>query len=224
MVRDPGYRGISATSGARWRWSGRCRHLRGDGTPYCGGKGRASQVIRVGHASPACKVRARRRGRGRHDAGRAPGRSLPASASPRGSADVLIGRGAVTKTLNVRTSMRSPMRCAFETRANAARCCSKAESSDFIRFNRAAVRQTTPGRAGPCHRSKGRRQRRAEAPRDAHRPARHDVATLRRELDTCVRCCPTSPRIRGCCCPEAPACSERHETASCRRPRRWWAA
>uniref|UniRef100_UPI003FA6D4D4 hypothetical protein n=1 Tax=Salmonella enterica TaxID=28901 RepID=UPI003FA6D4D4 len=53
VVRNPNYRGVSATF---WRSLARV----GDGstfevmgTPFCG-KGEPSQVIRVGHASPAC--------------------------------------------------------------------------------------------------------------------------------------------------------------------------
>ena len=53
VVRNPNYRGVSATF---WRALARV----GDGstfevmgTPFCG-KGEPSQVIRVGHASPAC--------------------------------------------------------------------------------------------------------------------------------------------------------------------------
>jgi predicted Zn-dependent protease len=52
-VRNPNYRGVSATF---WRSLSRV----GDrdsfevmGTPFCG-KGEPGQVIRVGHSSPAC--------------------------------------------------------------------------------------------------------------------------------------------------------------------------
>jgi predicted Zn-dependent protease len=54
VVRNPNYRGISATF---WR----SLALVGDrstfevlGSPFCG-KGEPNQLIRVGHASPACK-------------------------------------------------------------------------------------------------------------------------------------------------------------------------
>jgi len=54
VVRNPNYRGVSATF-----WRSLC--MVGDaatqavlGTPFCG-KGEPAQVIRVGHASPACK-------------------------------------------------------------------------------------------------------------------------------------------------------------------------
>jgi predicted Zn-dependent protease len=57
VVRNPNYRGVSATF---WR----SLAMVGDrstgavlGTPYCG-KGEPNQVIRVGHASPACKFAA----------------------------------------------------------------------------------------------------------------------------------------------------------------------
>jgi len=56
VVRNPGYRGVSATF---WRGLGAV----GDattvevlGTPFCG-KGEPGQVIRVGHAAPACLFR-----------------------------------------------------------------------------------------------------------------------------------------------------------------------
>jgi predicted Zn-dependent protease len=55
VVRNPNYRGISATF---WR----SLAMVGDavevmGTPYCG-KGEPAQIVRVGHASPACKFTA----------------------------------------------------------------------------------------------------------------------------------------------------------------------
>jgi len=56
VVKNPNYRGISASF---WR----SLDLVGDagtrqvlGTPYCG-KGEPSQIIRCGHASPACVFR-----------------------------------------------------------------------------------------------------------------------------------------------------------------------
>jgi predicted Zn-dependent protease len=54
IVKNPNYRGISATF---WRslamvGNGATREVMG--TPFCG-KGEPNQVIRVGHASPACK-------------------------------------------------------------------------------------------------------------------------------------------------------------------------
>lgn len=53
VVKNPGYRGISATF---WRSLKAVGNQGTDdvmGTPYCG-KGEPNQVIRVGHASPAC--------------------------------------------------------------------------------------------------------------------------------------------------------------------------
>ena len=53
MVKNPNYRGISASF---WRSLARVGNestVKVLGTPYCG-KGEPSQVIRVGHASPAC--------------------------------------------------------------------------------------------------------------------------------------------------------------------------
>jgi predicted Zn-dependent protease len=54
VVKNPNYRGVSATF---WRslamvGDGSTREVMG--TPFCG-KGEPSQVIRVGHAAPACK-------------------------------------------------------------------------------------------------------------------------------------------------------------------------
>ena len=53
-VRDPSYRGISATFWRSLAMVGDASTFEVMGTPYCG-KGEPSQVIRVGHASPACK-------------------------------------------------------------------------------------------------------------------------------------------------------------------------
>ena len=56
VVRNPGYRGISATF---WRSLAAVGDLAGVevlGTPFCG-KGEPGQVIRVGHASPPCLFR-----------------------------------------------------------------------------------------------------------------------------------------------------------------------
>lgn len=54
VVRDPGYRGISATFWRSLAMVGDASTFEVMGTPNCG-KGEPSQVIRVGHASPACK-------------------------------------------------------------------------------------------------------------------------------------------------------------------------
>jgi len=54
VVRNPNYRGISATFWRSLAQVGDASTLEVMGTPYCG-KGEPSQVIRVGHASPACK-------------------------------------------------------------------------------------------------------------------------------------------------------------------------
>jgi len=53
VVKNPGYRGISASFWRSLRMVGNTDTLRVLGTPYCG-KGEPSQIIRVGHASPAC--------------------------------------------------------------------------------------------------------------------------------------------------------------------------
>lgn len=53
VVRNPNYRGISATFWRSLRAVGNAATFAVMGTPYCG-KAEPSQVIRVGHASPAC--------------------------------------------------------------------------------------------------------------------------------------------------------------------------
>jgi predicted Zn-dependent protease len=53
VVRNPNYRGISAIFWRSLARVGNADTLRVLGTPYCG-KGEPSQIIRVGHASPAC--------------------------------------------------------------------------------------------------------------------------------------------------------------------------
>jgi predicted Zn-dependent protease len=53
VVRNPNYRGVSATFWRSLAGVGDASTMAVMGTPYCG-KGEPSQVIRVGHASPAC--------------------------------------------------------------------------------------------------------------------------------------------------------------------------
>lgn len=53
VVRNPNYRGISATFWRSLRAVGNAASVEVMGTPFCG-KAEPSQVIRVGHASPAC--------------------------------------------------------------------------------------------------------------------------------------------------------------------------
>jgi predicted Zn-dependent protease len=53
VVKNPNYRGISANFWRNLKRVGDASTLQVLGTPYCG-KGEPSQVIRVGHASPAC--------------------------------------------------------------------------------------------------------------------------------------------------------------------------
>jgi predicted Zn-dependent protease len=57
VVRNPNYRGISATFWRSLAMVGNESTLQVMGTPYCG-KGEPNQAIRVGHASPACKFTA----------------------------------------------------------------------------------------------------------------------------------------------------------------------
>jgi predicted Zn-dependent protease len=54
VVKNPNYRGISATFWRSLSMVGSHATREVMGTPYCG-KGEPNQVIRVGHASPACK-------------------------------------------------------------------------------------------------------------------------------------------------------------------------
>ena len=53
VVKNPNYRGISASFWRNLARVGNAETVQVLGTPYCG-KGEPSQVIRVGHASPAC--------------------------------------------------------------------------------------------------------------------------------------------------------------------------
>jgi predicted Zn-dependent protease len=57
VVRNPNYRGISATFWRSLAMVGDASTVEVLGSPYCG-KGEPNQVIRVGHASPACKFAA----------------------------------------------------------------------------------------------------------------------------------------------------------------------
>jgi predicted Zn-dependent protease len=54
VVKRPNYRGISANFWRSLSMVGEASTFRVMGTPYCG-KGEPNQVIRVGHAAPACK-------------------------------------------------------------------------------------------------------------------------------------------------------------------------
>ncbi|HUL66499.1 MAG TPA: TldD/PmbA family protein [Burkholderiaceae bacterium] len=54
VVRNPNYRGISATFWRSLSMVGNAATVEVLGTPYCG-KGEPNQIVRVGHASPACK-------------------------------------------------------------------------------------------------------------------------------------------------------------------------
>jgi len=56
VVRNPSYRGISATFWRNLAAVGDRSTYELNGTPFCG-KGEPSQIIRVGHASPACLFR-----------------------------------------------------------------------------------------------------------------------------------------------------------------------
>jgi predicted Zn-dependent protease len=54
VVRDPNYRGISATFWRSLAQVGTADTMEVMDTPYCG-KGEPNQAVRVGHASPACR-------------------------------------------------------------------------------------------------------------------------------------------------------------------------
>ncbi|MFC4159391.1 TldD/PmbA family protein [Chitinimonas lacunae] len=53
VVKNPGYRGVSATFWRALKAVGDRSTFTSMGTPFCG-KGEPSQVVRVGHAAPAC--------------------------------------------------------------------------------------------------------------------------------------------------------------------------
>jgi TldD protein len=53
VVKNPNYRGVSANFWRNLKAVGDSSTVQVLGTPYCG-KGEPSQIIRVGHASPAC--------------------------------------------------------------------------------------------------------------------------------------------------------------------------
>jgi predicted Zn-dependent protease len=57
VVRNPNYRGISATFWRSLAMVGNASTVQVLGSPFCG-KGEPNQLIRVGHASPACKFSA----------------------------------------------------------------------------------------------------------------------------------------------------------------------
>jgi len=54
VVKRPNYRGVSASFWRSLAMVGDAGTFQVMGTPYCG-KGEPNQVIRVGHAAPACK-------------------------------------------------------------------------------------------------------------------------------------------------------------------------
>ncbi|CAH0348217.1 TldD/PmbA family protein [Aquabacterium sp. CECT 9606] len=54
VVRNPNYRGVSATFWRSLAMVGDASTFQVMGTPFCG-KGEPSQIIRVGHAAPVCK-------------------------------------------------------------------------------------------------------------------------------------------------------------------------
>jgi TldD protein len=56
VVKNPGYRGVSATFWRSLDMVGDASTFQVMGTPYCG-KGEPNQVIHVGHAAPACVFR-----------------------------------------------------------------------------------------------------------------------------------------------------------------------
>jgi predicted Zn-dependent protease len=53
VVKNPNYRGVSATFWRNLKMAGNPDTVEVLGSPYCG-KGEPNQVVRVGHASPAC--------------------------------------------------------------------------------------------------------------------------------------------------------------------------
>ena len=56
IVKNPNYRGISLPFWHALDGVGNALSFESFGTPYCG-KGEPNQMIRVGHAAPACRFR-----------------------------------------------------------------------------------------------------------------------------------------------------------------------
>ena len=117
------------------------------GTPFCG-KGEPSQVIRVGHASPACKfhrtsdVFGAARGMRSRSARRMNSRCYTEAAHFEALADALLRADPAVD----RTSLYL-----------------RAEASDFLRFNKAALRQATSVQQAYVTIAVERGQRRAES-------------------------------------------------------------
>lgn len=94
----------------------------------------------------------------------------------------------------------------------------KSECSDFIRFNRAAVRQATHVEQAVATVALTQGQRRAEGRCTLAGRLDADVATLRVELDALRALLPDLPDDPWLLLPEAPVHSERHETGSLPSP------
>lgn len=90
----------------------------------------------------------------------------------------------------------------------------KAESSDFIRFNRAAVRQATHVEQAVATVALTQGQRRAEGRVTLAGRLDTDVAALRSELDALRTMLPDLADDPWLLLPETPARSERHETGT----------
>jgi predicted Zn-dependent protease len=90
----------------------------------------------------------------------------------------------------------------------------KAESSDFIRFNRAAVRQATHVEQAVASVALTQGQRRAECRLTLSGQPDADAAALRGELATLRALLPDLPDDPWLLLPDVPAHSERHETGS----------
>lgn len=94
----------------------------------------------------------------------------------------------------------------------------KAESSDFIRFNRAAVRQATYVEQAVASVALTQGQRRAECRLTLSGQPDADAAALRGELATLRALLPDLPDDPWLLLPDVPAHSERHETGSLPTP------
>ena len=90
----------------------------------------------------------------------------------------------------------------------------KAESSDFIRFNRGAVRQATHVEQAVASVALTQGQRRAESRLTLSGQPDADAAALRDELATLRALLPDLPDDPWLLLPDVPAHSERHETGS----------
>ena len=109
VVKNPNYRGISATFWRNLKMVGNQDTLEVMGTPNCG-KGEPNQVIRVGHASPTCLFT---------------------------NVEVFGGSRSMHEYFYTLADAITALLKGDEIYT----CTFRGEDSDFVRFNRSAVRQ-----------------------------------------------------------------------------------